>query len=253
MLRDELAQRIVGRKKAFLLGLYPHRTSPRTSAPAVLHFDVACIWPCFDRMGHGHAGIILAERNPRDRSNSKFRHQLADKNHTPFALAPHIEPEVNFFKRAVERNRHASDTCVIELEPHKADISAALECVEHRAQRNESLKHSGVNLVIEHQQVAPISGQEYAGLLHAVSFLQYGNFAPGISHLLSLCPAARAPMEPHAGLMRSNLTGNKILAAGGARRQHVLQRMWPRFGTGTGRLPAMQSARGAAIASCAWF
>ena len=69
----------------------------------------------------------------------------------------------------------------------------------HRASclGNESLKQARVNCVIEHQQVVPIRGQEYAGLLHAVSLLQYRNFPSGNLEILVGRPYPTEPQRFH--------------------------------------------------------
>jgi hypothetical protein len=63
----------------------------------------------------------------------------------------------------VEGNRdQPEELCASEAKTDEADVSSSLERIEFRAARDKSLEQSRIDLVIEHQEIAPLSGQEYA-------------------------------------------------------------------------------------------
>jgi len=148
-----------------------------TGAPGVFRFHSVCFRLDVYRMRHRYLRIILSECNSRYCGNSQLRDQLSNENNASPLRAPHIEAKINLFERAVERNCHAGDACVVEFESDKTDIGTPFECIEFRTQRNEAPKQAWVNYVIEHQQVAPIGRQKDTGLLHVITLLHNRNAA----------------------------------------------------------------------------
>jgi len=98
-----------------------------------------------------------------------FRNEFPDEDHASFRGPPHIETDIHFLKALVQRHRESKQACALKLKTNQAEVSHAVEIIQLRSPWDKWFKQSGVNRVIEHQDVFPFSGQKYLLILHPVS------------------------------------------------------------------------------------
>lgn len=74
-----------------------------------------------------------------------------------------VDAEIHLVEIGVEGNRNgAEEFCASEAKADEADVVRAFEGIEFRAARDEWLKQSRIDLIIEHHEIAPLGGQEDA-------------------------------------------------------------------------------------------
>ena len=83
----------------------------------------------------------------------------------------YVKTEVHLLKVLMSgygRSQHARS---LEHEPDHADVEDSVERVEFCSGRDMRLQNSGVHLVVEHRQRAPLGGKKFSRLLHPAHML----------------------------------------------------------------------------------
>ncbi|MFZ0954031.1 MAG: hypothetical protein WAN17_17300 [Candidatus Sulfotelmatobacter sp.] len=117
-------------------------------------------------MFHREAGVVLAVQYPGGYGNRAPRHDLRNENNSSSVIATvfaaNIEAQVDLIEIGVKWNWETSEEPgSAESKAHEADVGSSVECIQRRAGRNVPSEQAGINLVIQHDQISPLSGKEY--------------------------------------------------------------------------------------------
>jgi hypothetical protein len=77
----------------------------------------------------------------------------------------------------VERNRAAKQAGLVELESDETCVSVALVGIEFGSRGNEGPEKSGIDGIVQHEEVLPLGGEEGALLsddVHSSLIVYYG-------------------------------------------------------------------------------
>ena len=99
--------------------------------------------------------------------NGASRHDLGNENNSSsvFAIvfAANIEAQVYLIEIGVKGNWETSKQLgAAESKAHEADVCFSVERIERRAGRNMPFQKAGINLVVQHDEISPLSGKEYS-------------------------------------------------------------------------------------------
>src|SRR5215831_14973215 len=111
--------------------------------------------------------ISLVVKDAGDRRHAAARDDLADEGHASpqFILlaAPDVEAQVDLVKIAVQRNRDTKHLHGKKAKPDQADETPSLPQIELCSPWNQAIEQCRINLVVEHEHVAQLGGEERAG------------------------------------------------------------------------------------------
>jgi hypothetical protein len=122
-------------------------------------------------MTHRQRHVILVIKDARGPGDGTTRNQFLDENHTapPAArrLPFDVEAKIHLLEIGMKRNCDSFKPRVQKVKPDHADKSFALPLVEFRPGGQEWLKHSGINLVIQHHEQTPLGSEEGSRHVHS--------------------------------------------------------------------------------------
>lgn len=124
-------------------------------------------WFALHAMAHGECDVIFAVRDAGDGGDGAARDDFADEKDAAAdfgaRFAADIEAEINLVEIRVEGDgEEAEELRFEETEADEADVGFSFMGVELGATRDVEAKESRIGFVIEHQQVAPLGGEEDA-------------------------------------------------------------------------------------------
>src|SRR4030095_14254321 len=113
---------------------------------------------------HGQGEIALPVKCTSNKGNRAARHQLAHKN---YAASPgigrfssHIETQIHFLKIAMQRDRKTEKASIEKQKSDDAHERLAVFIIDLGASGNERFNQGGVDNIIQHRQVTPVSGEK---------------------------------------------------------------------------------------------
>jgi len=118
-------------------------------------------------VAHGEGDIWFPVAQAGDESDGSARDDLTDEDH-PTAranggFAADIEAEIDLVKVGMEGDRQSEDAGVQEAEPDDAEESPAIVEIQVSAGWDERLYKRRVGDEVQHSQVTPVCGEEWAG------------------------------------------------------------------------------------------
>jgi hypothetical protein len=121
-----------------------------------------------DAAAHGDSCVRLLVKGVGRNGDRSTRHKLADEDDPALACAVclgagDIEAEVYFLEAGVERDSNALDADAVEKESNEGDVAAALVEIEFNAARKPGRERRWVNLILRHDQLAPLDSEKGAG------------------------------------------------------------------------------------------
>src|SRR6267143_5744016 len=143
-------------------------------------------------MLHREREIALSIKCTGNEDNRTARHKLADENYTASPgvsrFSPHVETQIHFFEIAMQRDRKTQKTGVEEEKSDKADERLAVFIIDLRSDRNERFNQRGMDDVIQHRQITPVSREKLSHIevrrsqTAATCQSPLGWTRPGIAH-----------------------------------------------------------------------
>src|SRR5262249_35521952 len=114
----------------------------------------------FDPMRHRRANIVLTIEGPGDPGDrGPWNELLNEHNGSPppvIRSTADVKPQIDFLEVAMERYRHSEDSGPHEQESDERDEGLAVQRIQFGAARHERTKQCGIDLIVEHRQVAPL-------------------------------------------------------------------------------------------------
>jgi hypothetical protein len=163
--RDELLQASLLRMRWKPGGLGGKVAPLAVDLPTIL-YDF-CQFPRLDAVPHREVRIVLAVKNPGGYGNRAPGHDLRDENNSSSIIATvfaaNVEAQVDLIEISVKWNGETSEKPgTAESKAHEAEVGSPLEGIERRTCGNMPVQQTGINLVVQHRQISPFGGKEYA-------------------------------------------------------------------------------------------
>ncbi len=171
MLGDELLFRAISQRCGIALRMKAEFAPVAAKFPSIRGVDAALgVGASANLMRHGQRQVILVIERSRNEGYGRARYDLTDENDTPALpalLSPfHIEPEVHFRKVGMKWNSNPENPGIQEAKSDEAYKGFRIPAIEFGAARDVRKEKSGVDFVIQQNQITPLRGQEDSARVH---------------------------------------------------------------------------------------
>src|SRR5579871_171534 len=121
-----------------------------------------------DLVGHGKRGVFFTVEKTRGERDGRLGNNFLDEDDaaTDFAIhfATNIKAEIRFFECRVKRHsKLAKHFCLEEKKADEADVNVSVEGVQSGAARHKWSQQSGVQRIIQENQVEPLGREKDVG------------------------------------------------------------------------------------------
>src|SRR5260221_1102707 len=126
-------------------------------------------------MSHWAANVIFVVKPPRSEGDGAFGDDFGDEDYASASFTAHgaadVKSQIDFFEFRVEGNwKGSKEFCAPEAEADEAYVGFAGEGIEFGARRDVFLQDTWIDFVVEHDEVAPLSGEkDFVGARHQCS------------------------------------------------------------------------------------